>query len=204
MSASPSHPVVLPATVGEGFELLERAMGYALGSLVLVDASLMTAPTPCARWDLSRLLRHMDESLRTLHEAIAAGHLDLSVVAPADADYGDPATDPVGALRSRACRMMGAWADPRGPTTVTIGDAGLPTSILAAAGAVEVAVHGWDVAQACGADRPVPAPLAAALLGPALLLVDDGDRPHRFGPAVAVRRAAGPHEQLLAHLGRHG
>ena len=204
MSASPSHPVVLPATVGEGFELLERAMGYALGSLVLVDASLMTAPTPCARWDLRRLLRHMDESLRTLHQAMAAGHLDLSVGAPADADYGDPVTDPVGALRSRACRMTGAWADPRGPTTVTIGDAGLPTSILAVAGAVEVAVHGWDVAQACGADRPVPAPLAAALLGPALLLVAEGDRPHRFGPAVAVRREAGPAEQLLAHLGRHG
>jgi len=204
MSASPSHPVVLPATVGEGFELLERAMGYTLGSLLLVHPALMTAPTPCARWDLRRLLHHMDESLRTLHQAIAAGHLDLSADAPADGDYGDPVADPIGALRSRACRMMGAWADPRGPTTVTIGDAGLPTGILAAAGAVEVAVHGWDVAQACAADRPIPAPLAAALLGPALLFVDDGDRPHRFGPAVAVRREAAPDEQLLGHLGRHG
>ena len=98
--------------------------------------------------------------------------------------------------------MMGAWADPRGPTAVTIGDAGLPAGILAVAGAVEVAVHGWDVGQACGADRPIPSALAAALLGPALLFVDDGDRPHRFGPAVAVRRAAGPGERLLAHLGR--
>lgn len=204
MTATPSHPVVLPATAGEGFALLERAMGYTLGSLVLVRADLMTAPTPCARWDLRRLLRHMDESLRTLDEAIAAGHLDLRAGAHGDADLGDPVADPVGALRSRACRMMGAWADPRGPTAVTIGDAGLPAGILAVAGAVEVAVHGWDVAQACGADRPVPSALAAALLGPARLFVDDGDRPHRFGPAVAVRREASPAEQLLAHLGRHG
>ena len=211
MTATPSHPVALPATVGEGFALLERAMGYTLGSLVLVSPALMTAPTPCARWDLRRLLRHMDESLRTLDEAIAAGHLDLSAGAPTDSHVGthadtydgEPVVDPVGALRSRACRMMGAWADPRGPTAVTIGDAGLPTSILAVAGAVEVAVHGWDVAQACGADRPIPSSLAAALLGPAQLFVDDGDRPHRFGPAAAVRRAAGPDEQLLAHLGRH-
>jgi uncharacterized protein (TIGR03086 family) len=202
MTATPSHPVALPATVGEGFALLERAIGYTLGSLVLVDPGHMTAPTPCTRWDLRRLLRHMDESLRTLHEAITAGHLDLSAGAPADADYGDPEADPVGALRSRACRMMGAWADPRGPTAVTIGDAGLPAGILAVAGAVEVAVHGWDVAQACGAERPIPAALAAALLGPALLFVDDGDRPNRFGPVVAVRRRAGPDEQLLAHLGR--
>ena len=204
MTATPSHPVVLPATAGEGFALLERAMGYTLGSLVLVRADLMTAPTPCARWDLRRLLRHMDESLRTLDEAIAAGHLELRAGAPGDADHGDPVADPVGALRSRACRMMGAWADPRGPTAVTIGDAGLPAGILAVAGAVEVAVHGWDVAQACGADRPIPSALAAALLGPARLFVDDGDRPHRFGPAVVVRREAGPAEQLLAHLGRHG
>ena len=204
MTATPSQPVVLPATAGEGFALLERAMGYTLGSLVLVSPDLMTAPTPCARWDLRRLLRHMDESLRTLHEAIAAGHLDVCAGAPADADYGDPVADPVSALRSRACRMMGAWADPRGPTAVTIGDAGLPTGILAVAGAVEVAVHGWDVAQACGDDRPIPSALAAALLGPALLFVDEGDRPHRFGPAVAVRRPAGPAERLLGHLGRHG
>lgn len=218
MTAIPSQPVVLPATAGEGFALLERAMGYTLGSLVLVSPALMTATTPCARWDLRRLLRHMDESLRTLDEAIVAGHLDLSTEAPAHADArdvadghdvadGDPddlVADPVGALRSRACRMMGAWADPRGPTSVTIGDAGLPTGILAVAGAVEVAVHGWDVARACGADRPIPSSLAAALLGPARLFVDDGDRPHRFGPVAAVRREAGPAEQLLGHLGRQG
>jgi len=204
MTATPSHPVALPATVGEGFALLERAIGYTLGSLVLVGPGQLTAPTPCARWDLRRLLRHMDDSLRTLHVAIAAGHLDLSAGAPTDADSGDPVADPVGALRSRACAMMGAWADPRGPTAVTIGGAGLPAGILAVAGAVEVAVHGWDVAQACGADRPIPSSLAAALLGPALLFVDDGDRPRRFGPAVAVRRRAGPGERLLGHLGRHG
>ena len=70
MTATPSHPVALPATVGEGFALLERAIGYTLGSLVLVDPGHMTAPTPCSRWDLRRLLRHMDESLRTLHQAL--------------------------------------------------------------------------------------------------------------------------------------
>jgi uncharacterized protein (TIGR03086 family) len=206
MTAVPSHPVALPATVGEGFALLERAMGYTLGSLVLVTPAHLTAPTPCARWDLQRLLRHMNESLRTLDEAIVAGHLDLADGAAPDRHLVpiDPAADPVGALRNQACRMMGAWAAARGPTAVTIGDAGLPTGILAVAGAVEVAVHGWDVAQACGTDRPIPAALAAELLGPALLFVDDGDRPHRFGLAVAVRRDAGPAEHLLGHLGRHG
>jgi uncharacterized protein (TIGR03086 family) len=202
MSAVPAQPVALPSTVAGGFALLERAMGYTLGSLALVTPDLLPAPTPCERWDLRRLLRHMDDSLRALHEAMAAGHLDLAAGAPTDADYGDRRADPVGVLRNRACRMMGAWADPRGPTAVTIGDAGLPAGILAVAGAVEVAVHGWDVARACGADRTVPEALAAALLGPARLFVDEGDRPHRFGPAVVVRADAGPDEKLLGHLGR--
>ena len=203
MSAGPAQPVALPSTVAEGFALLERAMGYTLGSLALVTPDRLSAPTPCERWDLRRLLRHMDESLRALDEAMAAGHLDLAAAAPSDADDGDPRADPVGVLRTRACRMMGAWADPRGPTAVTIGDAGMPAGILAVAGAVEVAVHGWDVARACGADRPLPTALAGALLGPARLFVDEGDRPHRFGAAVVVRPEAGPDEQLLAHLGRH-
>ena len=203
MTPGPATPVVLPSTVAEGFAILERAMSYTLGSLALVTPARMPAPTPCDRWDLRRLLRHMDESLYALHEAMAAGHLDLAAGAPVDGDYGDPRRDPVSALRTRACRMMGAWADPRGPTSITIGDVGMPAGVLAVAGAVEVAVHGWDVAQSCGGDRPLPRSLAAALLGPARLFVDEGDRPHRFGPVGAVLPEAGPHEQLLGHLGRH-
>src|SRR5690349_23901912 len=48
--------------------LLERAIGYTLGSLLLVTPAAMTRPTPCADWDLGALLRHMDDSLAALHE----------------------------------------------------------------------------------------------------------------------------------------
>lgn len=200
-----SHPAtVVTASLTGGFALLERAMGYTLGSLQLVTAEAMAAPTPCARWDLRRLLAHMNDSLRTLHEAFADGHLDL-VAAGADpaGDYGDVLTDPVAALRNRACQLIGAWADPRGPTEIGIADTGLPAGLVAATGAVEVAVHGWDVAQACGTSRPVPPALAGELLALVEVLVDDTDRPHRFAAAVDVRPDAGPGERLLAHLGRH-
>ena len=184
-----------------GLALLERAMGYTLGSLVLVTPRSMTAATPCARWDLTMLLRHMNDSLQTLHEAIACGHLALD--SDPQAAYGDVETDPVGSLRARACQMIGAWAAARVPTEISVADAGMPAGLVAATGAVEVAVHGWDVAQACGMRRPIPVGLAEELLPLVECLVDDSDRPHRFAAPVDVRPEAAPGDRLLAYLGRH-
>jgi uncharacterized protein (TIGR03086 family) len=197
-SGSPGQ--TLAATVTGGFALLERAMAYTLGSLQLVTPEVMAAPTPCATWTLRALLLHMNDSLQTLHEAIACGHVDLA--AHPAADYGDPVGDPVGTLRNRACGMIGAWATDRGPTHITIADSGMPAGLVAATGAVEVAVHGWDVARACGTTRPLPPPLAAELLPFVQLIVDDTDRPHRFAAPEDVRPKATASDHLLAHLGR--
>ncbi len=73
--------------------------------------------------------------------------------------------------------------------------------MLAAAGALEITVHGWDVAQACGLDHPIPGSLAAALLDVAVDLVADADRPARFGRPPAGE-SGDPGEALLAFLGR--
>jgi hypothetical protein len=67
---------------------------------------------------------------------------------------------------------------------------------------VEVAVHGWDVARACGVDRPIPPALAGELLELCPLLVDDADRPGRFGPPADPSRWARPGDRLVAFLGR--
>ena len=197
---SPSPAEILAATLTGGFALLERAMGYTLGSLQLVTPELMAAPTPCTAWTLRALLLHMNESLQTLHEAVASGHVDLD--ADPAADYGDPVADPVGTLRTRACQMIGAWAEGRGPTRITVADSGLPAGLVAATGAVEVAVHGWDVARSCGTGRPLPPSLAAELLPLVRLVVDDTDRPHRFAAPPDVRPTATASTLLLAHLGR--
>ena len=190
----------LAATVTGGFALLERSMGYTLGTLQLVTPAVMAAPTPCAAWTLRMLLLHMNDSLQTLHEAVASGHVRLA--ADPAADYGDAIADPVGTLRNRACRMIGAWAALRGPARISVADAALPAGLVAATGAVEVAVHGWDVGRACGTTRPLPRSLATDLLPLVRLLVDDTDRPHRFAAPEDVRPDATAGDHLLAHLGR--
>jgi uncharacterized protein (TIGR03086 family) len=216
-----------------GVALLERAMGYTLGSLLLVTPETMSCATPCTAWDLRALLLHMNDSLRTLHEAIAVGHVDFRAVdfravdfravdfravdfqaielqaielqATDDpgADDGDPAVDPVASLRNRACRMIGAWTNAGGGGDISIAGKALSAGIVAAAGAVEVAVHGWDVARACGQHNPLPPALAGELLDLCRLLVRDADRPARFAARIDLAPDRGsPSDQLLAFLGR--
>jgi uncharacterized protein (TIGR03086 family) len=96
-----------------------------------------------------------------------------------------------------ACAAAGA-----GERRVAIGDRELTVSVTAAAGAIEIAVHGWDISAACGAHRPVPPGLAAALLPAAPLLIPRETRAGLFADPVPVPEAACPGDRLVAFLGR--
>jgi uncharacterized protein (TIGR03086 family) len=180
-----------------GVALLERAIGYTLGTLHMVTTAALSHRTPCPEWDVRALLVHMHDSLVALQEATDLGH-----VGPGPVTYhGDPAADLVGVLRDRAGQLLGAWA---GADTglVSVGGCPVSTSIVTSVGAVEIAVHGWDLAQACGQRRPLPDQLAEEMLWLCHLFVTETDRPERFAMPVAVPPHAGPGDQLLAFLGR--
>ena len=191
-------PASPAAALTGGVGLLERATGYTLGSLLAVTPQALGDPTPCREWDLRALLWHLDESLLALHEAGAVHHVGLHPVE----DVGDPAADPVVTLRDRACRMLGAWTSRSSSSPVSIADHLLPTEVVAAAGAVEIAVHGWDVAAACGRHRPIPPALAEELLDLCPLLVSGLDRPTRFAAPVDLPSGASPGDRLVTFLGR--
>lgn len=78
----------------------------------------------------------------------------------------------------------------------------MPAGLLTGVGAVEVAVHGWDVAWACGRPRPIPEALAAELLALAPFFVTPFDRPVRFAVPLQPAAVGDPYEELLAFLGR--
>ncbi|MFJ6087221.1 TIGR03086 family metal-binding protein [Streptomyces sp. NPDC092369] len=178
-------------------ELLERSLAYALGSVAGVAPGSLGRGTPCGEWDLGELLGHLDDALEALHEGLTGGRIGLFP--------GVPGADPACAFRTRACAVLGAWATrPTGDTgeTVLVGERPLDVRVMGAVGAVEIAVHGWDVAQACGRPRPIPVPLAAELLPVARCVVAREDRGERFGAQVAVPARAGLDVRLLAFLGR--
>jgi uncharacterized protein (TIGR03086 family) len=198
-------------TLFGGVALLERAVSYTLGQLGLVNLASLARPTPCGDWDLRALLGHMNDSLVALQEALDLRHVDLdpglgASLGPGNGPgrgpgSGDLAADLVGGLRGRACRLLGALAGTH-DVPVSIGGCSLPTSIVSSAGAIDVAVHGWDVARACGGGEPIPEQLAEDMLAIAPYLVTSEDRPARFAVPIPVSSRASASDRLIAYLGR--
>jgi uncharacterized protein (TIGR03086 family) len=186
------------APLSRGLELLESAVRYALASAGTATPQLLSRPTPCPGWDLETLLDHLSDSITVLHEAIATASATASAAPP----HPGPGRDPVARLRGQAARLGACAAARPAERRIAIGDRELTASMVALTGALEVTVHGWDIAAACGAPRPVPLGLAAILLPIAPLLVTPGTRPGLFASPVRLPGPACPGDQLVAFLGR--
>lgn len=197
MSALPSA-----AAVAAGTELLERALGYTRGALALVTPEQLSSPTPCAHWRLADLLAHMDDSLRALHDAVVVGRVSLATPVADRCPDGPVDLPVVASLRQCGCSLLGAWSALEHDQPVFVGTRALPTSVVAAAGALEIAVHGWDVARACGSALLLPDDLAAGLLPHAVALIAPADRGVRFGDPVPVPAGRPESDRLLALTGR--
>jgi uncharacterized protein (TIGR03086 family) len=179
--------------------LLEQAISYATRSVLDVTPTLLSRPTPCRHWNLDMLLTHSSESLAALHDATVTGHVALIPGEPGN----ELAADPAQIFRNRAVRLMAARATAGHRHQVLgIGDLQLPAIAIECAGAIEIAVHGWDISQACGQDRPIPDALAASLLAIAPLLIPETGRQPHFSPPVTATAQAGLGDRLVAYLGR--
>jgi len=97
------------------------------------------------------------------------------------------------------CAQAGAgdWAE-----IIAIADRRLTLGVMTGVGALEMAVHGWDLSRACGRCQPIPGALAAGLLDISPVLVPRSGRAPLFGPPVTVPPMATPSDQLVAYLGR--
>ena len=182
--------------------LLTSAIDYALGRVDCVAPELLGQPTPCREWDLAALLRHASDSVAALHQGLASGYVSLDragTAGPAAATVESLA----GTFRDRAARLRAA-AGTGGPYDIAIASRHAAAAVVTAVGALEIAVHGWDVAAACGQgrSRPIPADLARSMLEIVPLVVTDATRGSQFATPVAVPPPYGPSERLLALLGR--
>ena len=188
-----------PRAVGP-LAVLDAAVVWTHDRLQQARTADVGAPTPCSGWDLGDLLTHMEDSLAALGEAA------LGVVA-LDGPPPEPSRD-TGVLLDRvvrrACELRARWHTlpsrfSRAPVEVDV--LALDRDTLALVGALEVAVHGWDVGVAAGTPLRPPEDLAARLLPVARQVVPEEERGGRFGPAVAPYDTSAA-ARLLAHLGR--
>ncbi|MFI0482346.1 TIGR03086 family metal-binding protein [Actinomadura sp. 9N215] len=182
-----------PRPVLQDGGLLERAIGFALTSVQAVTPDMLARRTPCESWDLEMLLLHLRDSLAALHDGVSSGRVGMAPEPPA------PDEDPVSAVRVRAVRLLRASVSPE---RVDVGDRQLGGDLMAAAGAIEVAVHGWDIAQASGRRSPIPPGLADELLTICPLVVPESPRHLLFAEPVEPAPDAAPGARLVAFLGR--
>jgi uncharacterized protein (TIGR03086 family) len=193
------NPAAPEAWPDDGARLLEPSISYALGVALAVTPELLSRPTPCREWDLRMLLRHACESLAAFGEGIEGGRVGLDR-SPED---GALPADPARAFRDRAGQLLDAWTGPGSQRRVVdIAGCPLAASVMAAAAALEVAVHGWDISRSCGQRQPIPHALATGLLTIAPALVPRTGRHPLFAAPVAVAATAGPSDRLAAFLGR--
>ncbi len=180
--------------------LLEHAARYAREVIGQVRITDMSRSTPCERWDLLHLLRHLDESVAAAREAVEHGCVFPEPAPSAQVD----ATVVLHVLRSfdrQTGLLLAAWDDARGDRPVAVGSRSVPATVLADTAAVELAVHGWDVATTCGIEDDMAPGLATELLAVARRVLPWPRWP-LFAPEVVPERHAGPEELLVAFLGR--
>jgi uncharacterized protein (TIGR03086 family) len=177
-------------------ELLHRAAHYTLTAIDTVTPDLLTRPTPCEQWNLRMLLSHTCESVAVFQEALDCGHVALF-----PADHDKTAADPTDSLRHRLARLVDEWTVAGDERNIAVADHRIPLSTIAATAALEIAVHGWDIVQASGQGRPIPADLAAELLRISPRLIADDNRRRLFAPPIHTS-LPGPGAALIAFLGR--
>lgn len=180
------------APLDHAVELLDRALAYTRVPLNQVTDADLSRPTPCDQWNLGQLLAHMEDALDAFAEG-SRGAVDL--------DDRTPALVRVRNLQTKACALLAAWSRPA-PPTVRIGEYDVATELVALTAAIDITVHGWDVARAVGADLPIPPRLARDLLAVAEQLVTEDDRGTRFADALDVPADAPDERRLLGFLGR--
>lgn len=187
----------MPRRTPPSLAVLDAALTWTHAVLQPARVSDAAAPTPCAGWDLRALLVHMEDSLAALGEAAHLGRIELR----------PPVTHgPTSLLVDQVCRRAhatrAAWGGRVTSAPVTVGDLRLGQDTMALVGALEVTVHGWDVARATGSRVDVPPDLAARLLPVALAVVTPGERGERFGAPRRAGPSATRADRLLSHLGR--
>lgn len=168
--------------------------------LRLVHAEDWKRATPCGEWDVRALVNHVVGGSRRytllLHGASAG-----EVEATRNVDHlGD---DPVAAFLSAAGEVAAAFADEGALARTAHHPAGDRTGAeLLGMRVLDVAVHGWDLAVAIGADDTMAPDVVEFLLVLSPGFDRAGQRGAFAAPVGQCRPEASPQAQLLHLLGR--
>jgi uncharacterized protein (TIGR03086 family) len=179
---------------------LMSAAGTTVAAAIRAGAHTdLPAPTPCRDWDLRTLTRHFVGTSGAFVRAGRTGGLD-----PEDPWGTNAVLDESGwadQLAGQVEAMGEAWSRPEA-WTGSIEGARMPAPAVGELGLIELMLHGWDVARACGQTLDVPDELGVEVLRCLEPTLEQGRQFDVYGTPVRVPESAPAFIRALALSGR--
>jgi uncharacterized protein (TIGR03086 family) len=170
----------------EAVTVLSRALDQTGDILTAVHEDHLALPTPCAEWDVARLVTHVVHDPENFLAMGRGEDVDWSAQ-PEQVERGWAP-----AFRSAADDLIHFWHQ--------AGDGAQAEQVDWQT--AEFAVHAWDLAQAIGYRGPLDPQVAERGLAFMAASLTDENRGSAFGTAVDVPTDAGVYERLAAFAGR--
>jgi uncharacterized protein (TIGR03086 family) len=181
-------------------ELFAGALGH-FGTLVhQVPDDAWTAPTPCTEWDVRALVHHLANEISWMVPLLGG----RSVADVGDGLSGDLlGDDPVASWDAAAAAALGA-VNAEGAIQMVIHLS--RRDVTGADYTFEVfndlAIHGWDLARAIGADETIDPAFVAIIDDRMAPFIADLKASGQYGDEVVPPEGADPQTRLLAMFGR--
>ncbi|MBM3940128.1 MAG: TIGR03086 family protein [SAR202 cluster bacterium] len=174
-------------------ELFERAVRGTHRYIANTRLGQMGEPTPCAEWNVRQLVEHIVGGPVFYYNVLSHGQdVGLDPAAGHLANY-EKGTGKVIEAGRTGDTLSAIFPSPFGE---------MPGAQFIVTAALDIAIHGWDLAKATGQDTHLNAGLVEqlhAIFAPnAAMLRAFG----AFGPEVPIPATGGTQERLLGALGR--
>ncbi|MGK3200612.1 TIGR03086 family metal-binding protein [Amycolatopsis sp. MEPSY49] len=164
-------------------------------------AADLSAPTPCAGYDVRGLLNHL---LYWGPWLVAAGRREAPPEpSVAEASAGLVTADWRAALEKHTETLVDVFGTPAAwEGTTALGTAELPAAVVGDMVLGEFVLHGWDLARASGQELRCAPEAATAVYESAVAMGEQARSRGVYGEAVAVPEDASPLERALGASGR--
>ena len=185
---------------------VRAASDLAAAPLRAVRPEQLTAPTPCADYDVRAVVDHLAWAAVLSQRAATRMPFehDWRSLTPAPFLDGVPVAEWAARVPAELDTAADAWADPAAWEGETLlGAAAMPAEVVGPMMLAEFVVHGWDLARAIGAGYDVPAELGAIVLAAVQPLAQPGRDGGWYGAEVPVPADAPAFDRALGLTGRN-
>ncbi|MEU4394948.1 TIGR03086 family metal-binding protein [Kribbella sp. NPDC023855] len=185
-----------------GHHLMIRAAATTAKVVDAIEPGQLTAPTPCAEYDVRSLINHLLFWGPSLE---AAAHKEaLMPPAAAESDIDLTTGDCTADLADQLHRIADAWSDPAAWEGVTpLGGQDSPAPLIGGMILVEQVIHGWDLSRATGQHPTYDEDVLDYVHNETLTHAAFGREMGLYGPEIPVPSNAAQLDRALGLTGRN-